>query len=167
MSVVAGDMFHPPPVQTMHAMDSLMQGDGVMLKQLTNECCKFCCCQPNIHWTLHSYKAGVEYGFDQVQYEGVWVQEDATCCGRTCSYAAPGSRATTYRTLAGPADENAPISATSLLTHSKGCTNGSRQLIGFDDGGRPIFVPCCCCLPYLETSDSTGRVLGRTEYVRP
>lgn len=29
-------------------IDELLAGDGAMVKQLTNECCRFLCCQPNI-----------------------------------------------------------------------------------------------------------------------
>jgi hypothetical protein len=62
----------------------------------------------------------------------VWIQEDATWCGRTLSCLSPGHRATTYRTLPGPGQEGLAIQpdAASLLTHSKGCTNGVLQVSG-------------------------------------
>jgi len=48
------------------------------------------------------------------------------------------------------------------VTHSKGCTFGTSQLVAVTQGGL-IYVPCCCFLPYLETADEKGNVLGRTE----
>jgi hypothetical protein len=96
----------------------------------------------------------------------VWIQEDATWCGRTMSCLSPGHRATTYRTLQGSGDANAPIAkdSESMLTHSKGCTNGTMQCVGCTDDSL-VFVPCCCNLPYLDTKDATGRKLGRTQYL--
>jgi len=29
----------------------------------------------------------------------------------------------------------------------------------------PVRVPCCCCLPYIETIDGNGQMLGRSEYI--
>ena len=45
-----------PQAQTIPTtVDELLAGDGAMVKQLTNECCRCFVCQPNIHWTLHPY----------------------------------------------------------------------------------------------------------------
>jgi hypothetical protein len=96
----------------------------------------------------------------------VWIQEDASWLGRTMSCLSPGHRATTYRTLQGPGNESAPAAkdSESMLTHSKGCTNGVMQCIGCTDE-QLVFVPCCCYLPYLDTKDASGRKVGRTQYL--
>mmetsp|Transcript_17413 Transcript_17413/g.37878 ORF Transcript_17413/g.37878 Transcript_17413/m.37878 type:complete len:291 (-) Transcript_17413:420-1292(-) len=147
-------------------MDRLLEGEGVMLKQSTSECCRFCCCQPKIHWTLHPYSKsqGMAVSFDEVRQADVWVQEDSGYWGRTCSWCAPGSRKTTYRTLHGNADDNAPTSAHSELTHRKEGTCGINVIVGCSDQG-PIRCPCCCYLPYMDTVDKNGQLIGKTSYV--
>ena len=47
-------------------MDRLLMGDSVMIKQLNSECCRFFCCQPNIHFTLHPYDHSASASFDTV-----------------------------------------------------------------------------------------------------
>ena len=155
-------MMVAPQAQEM-TFDQMLEGEGVILKQLNSLCCRVLCCQPNLHWTIHPYHSGQTFGFEDVHYNGVWIQEDASWCGRTLSCAAPGSRATAFRTIAGVPDANAPpVASAGRVTHSKGCTFGTSQLIAISDGG-PIYMPCCCFLPYLETTDEKGTVLGRTE----
>lgn len=149
------------------SMDRLLQGEGVMLKQFTSECCLCLCCQPNIHWTLHPYKKadGMAVDFDEVNQSRVWIQEDAGWCGRTWSWCAPGFRATTYRTInSAVPDQNAPISATSELTHKKSQTCGQNVIVACTDNG-PIRCPCCCCLPYMDTLDKNGQMIGKTKYI--
>ena len=67
----------PPQAQAM-TFDKMLEGEGVMLKQLTSLCCRFACFQPNLHWTVHPYNSASDYGFDDVTYNGVWVQEDSS-----------------------------------------------------------------------------------------
>jgi hypothetical protein len=38
------------------------------------------------------------------------------------------------------------------------------QCVGCTDDGL-VYVPCCCMLPYLDTKDATGKLLGRTQYL--
>lgn len=163
MATVMNPMVMAPPQPQAMTYDAMLAGEGVMLKQLTNLCCGICCAQPNLHWTLHPYDSSKTYGFDDVFYNGVWVQEDSSFCGRTCSCAAPGSRATAFRTIEGMPNPGAPaVSSAGHVTHSKGCTLGTSQLVAVTQGGL-VYVPCCCMLPYLQTTDEKGNVLGRTE----
>merc|ERR1719253_165431 len=108
-------------------MDRLLMGDSIMIKQLNSECCRFFCCQPNIHFTMHPYDHSANASFNSVEPGMVWIQEDASWCGRTMSCLSPGHRATTYRTLHGPGNESAPVAkdSESMLTHSKGPGNES------------------------------------------
>eukprot|EP00959_Pyramimonas_sp_CCMP1952_P005915 123926-Pyramimonas_sp.AAC.1 len=53
MQPMAPGMMAAPNIPV--TMDRLLEGEGVMLKQLTSECCRCFCCQPNIHWTLTPY----------------------------------------------------------------------------------------------------------------
>ena len=47
-------------------MERLMASDGVMIKQLNSECCRFFCLQPNIHFTMHPYNTAAGVSFDTV-----------------------------------------------------------------------------------------------------
>lgn len=156
--VMMQGMAPPSPV----TMDRLLQSEGIMMKQLTNECCRCFFCQPNIHWTLHPY---AKDGGDMANQDaGVWVQEDASYCGRCWSCCAPGARATTYRTIDGAPDKNAPTSMKSVMTHEKGSTCGQNVIVMITDNG-PLRCPCCCYLPYLRTKDGSGNLLGTTKYL--
>lgn len=152
-------------MSTPTKVDDLLAGDGVMIKQLTNECCRCFICQPNIHWTMHPYVKG-EQSFGNTAPTQVWIQEDAGYCGRTWSCWAPGCRATTYRVLEGVnPDPNFPIAgAPAGLIHEKGQTCGQNTIVMLTDNG-PVRCPCCCYLPYLETKRPDGTVIGRSEYV--
>lgn len=94
----------------------------------------------------------------------MWVQEDAPYCGRCWSYCAPGSRATTYRTISGLPDEKAPPATQSVLTHEKGSTCGQNAIVMCSDQG-PVRCPCCCYLPYLNTKDGSGKLIGTSKYI--
>ena len=76
-----------------YTVDELLEGDGVMLRQLTSECCRFLCCQPNIHWTIHPYW-GQAANFDDLPPATMWIQEEAPYFARCCSCWAPGCRPT-------------------------------------------------------------------------
>jgi len=147
-------------------------GKGVVLRQHTSECCRCCCCQPNIHWDIHEWTSEISTighdrtgpGVYQQIEEGkqlAFVEEDADWLGRTCSWCAPGSRPTkyTYFKVVG-GDKTAEI----LMTHSKGCTNGQNQVVAITDQG-VIRCPCCCFLPYLETKDANGERMGVSRYI--
>ena len=155
-------------------------GEGVILRQETTQCCRCLCCQPNIHWLVSPWTEEVAIlggataetlKGDRTKTQGaisavgedpviLYEEEEAPSWGRCYSWVAPGSRPTVFKTHAG-ADASGPI----MMTHSKGCTNGVTQIIGVDNNGGIIRVPCCCCLPYLETKDMEGNLLGRSEYV--
>ena len=38
--------------------DEIAAASGLTIKQATSECCKFFCCQPNIHFNIHPFKDG-------------------------------------------------------------------------------------------------------------
>lgn len=106
--------------------------------------------------------------------------------GRTCSACAPGARKTKHTVHSGRipqalveeeqasgccckiqwgdhSDEWAGINpeyfGPVIFTHEKERTNGSFAGIGDKK------IPCCCWLPYLETKDASGRLIGKTQYV--
>jgi hypothetical protein len=82
-------------------VDELLAGEGVMVRQLTSECCRFLCCQPNIHWTIHPYW-GQAVNFDDLPPANMWIQEEAPYFFRCCSCWAPGCRPTVLNTHATP-----------------------------------------------------------------
>lgn len=139
-----------------------------MMTQTTSMCCRCCCLQPNIDWefkvltdemyTLSEQPDGCFKGYQDLNML-MHAKEDASWCGRTCSYCSPGGRATTYNVYAGADGANGEL----LMTHSKGLTCGQNQVIGFSDKG-PIRCPCCCFLPYLDTKDAVGNHLGKSQY---
>lgn len=146
-------------------IDEMLNSEGVMIKQLTSECCRCFCCQPNIHWTLHPYW-GHNIDFNDPPDAKVWIQEDAAYCDRMWSCYSPGCRPTTYRTIHGVPDQNISAVADhdSVLTHSKGRTCGVNTIVGIDNNGNLVRCPMCCCLPYLSTTK--GNVLqGTTRYL--
>lgn len=129
---------------------------GVLVKQHTSQCCRFACCQPDIDWNIHTYVSEYKDG-DQVP-QIAFIKEHATCPGRTCSFCYPAARQTRYTVHQGTS-EAGPI----MFTHEKPLTCSHC----------PWYPPhpdcrcpwCCGCLPYLETKDPSGRVLGKTEYI--
>jgi hypothetical protein len=94
------------------------------------------------------------------------ISEEASRCGRTCSFCMPGHRATKYTVRAGLYDEENPGTQSNrvLYTHEKDTTCGTNVFIAFTDGGQ-LRIPMCCNLPYLETKDANGAKLGRTQYI--
>lgn len=124
------------------------------MKQHTSQCCRCACCQPDIDWTLHTFVDEYKDG-DQVPQIG-FIKEKATFCGRTCSFVYPGARQTTYTVHAGT-DASGPV----MFTHEKSCSCSHCPWIPPHPACR---VPWCCCLPYLETKDADGKLLGSTTY---
>ncbi len=57
------------------------------------------------------------------------------------------------------------VSGEVVMTHSKGCTNGVTQIVGVTDKGDIIRCPCCCFLPYMETKDANGQLIGKSKYI--
>jgi len=164
-------MMQPPQQQplmgqTMNA-EQLIQSEGVMVRQLTSECCRPCCCQPNIHWTVHAYQHQIQ-DFDTVAPTGVWIQEEAPYCGRCCSFFAPGSRKTTYRVLEDvPPSVDTPVAnkaGQAVYTFEKEGTCGQNVVVAITNNGI-VRCPCCCYLPYLDAKDRNGNLMGRTEYL--
>ena len=49
------------------------------------------------------------------------------------------------------------------MTHSKPQTCGVTAIVLITDSG-PVYCPMCCCLPLLETRDTSGKLLGKTQY---
>mmetsp|Transcript_23935 Transcript_23935/g.65228 ORF Transcript_23935/g.65228 Transcript_23935/m.65228 type:complete len:278 (-) Transcript_23935:226-1059(-) len=139
------------------APGQMQMGEGVMVFQKTSQCCRCCCLQPNIDWLLHNYVEnwGAE---DQLPVIGN-MKEDAPYVGRCCSYCYPGARKTTYEVRAGDSQTGQV-----LFKHEKAWTLPSCCLLIVSDSG-PVRVPCCCCLPYIETTDASGNLLGRSQYI--
>jgi len=144
-------------VSNAPGQEQMNMGDGMMVFQETSQCCRCCCLQPNIHWVLHNYDDNWNPG-DTPEVIGN-ITEKAPYIGRCCSYCYPGFRNTVYEVREGQRKEGNP-----LFTHEKGWTLPSCCLIVVSDNG-PVRVPCCCCLPYLETKDSHGTKIGTSRYV--
>ena len=164
-----------PQAQTIPTtVDELLAGDGAMVKQLTNECCRCFVCQPNIHWTLHPYW-GEAVNFDDIPGATMWIQEEAAYCDRVWSFWAPGCRPTTYCTVeaAPPAGSGEVLAAdgieqdesTSGLTHKKSRSCGVTSIVGATHNGDIIRCPMCCCLPYMETYGKDGELYGTSRYL--
>jgi len=161
------------PAQYDMANANWSQIEGFILRQKTSECCTCCINQPNIDFTLHPYvnKEGQKLmkSADELPTIAL-IKENASFCGRCYSCCAPGSRATKYYVLAGANDPGklevgqVPPGQV-IMTHEKEWTCGTTQLIGWDDNGNGIRCPCCCCLPYLETKDANGTLLGKSKWV--
>ena len=132
--------------------------DGFVIKQRTSECCRCCCCQPNIDWIIGSYDKYVDPNVEPPAV--LYIEEEAPYCGRCWSYCLPGARPTTYNVHKGSTPDD-PI----VLRHEKSWTCGQNILVGLSDGG-PIRCPCCCFLPYLNTYEHrTNQLLGSSRYL--
>lgn len=137
--------------------------EGIMMHQTTSQCCRFCCCQPNIDWTVHPLKKSQEISIadDQLGPAVFQVTEDAGYCGRTWSHCYPGFRATTYSVKSTDPDDQRI-----LIKHEKKQTCPINFLLGYGDQGQPIRCPCCCFLPYLDTYDAiTNQKLGSSKVI--
>lgn len=134
-----------------------MLGDGVMFYQNTSQCCRCCCCQPNIDWTIHDYVN--DWSHESHLPVKMFVKEESSWCGRCMSFAWPGWRATKYSVRDGES-KTGPV----LFTHEKEATCSHCPIVMLSDNG-PVRCPCCCCLPFLTTKDASGNVLGTTKYV--
>jgi len=170
-------------------MDRLRDIDSMVVSQATSQCMRCCCFQPSINFVMTEGKNNVS-PVDQVRQNelgevGGWIAEESSLLGRACSACVPGARKTKYTTHSGPipdslrkeegelgcckiqwgpmADAFGAIDPSTLgevmFTHEKEWTNGVTAGLG------DMRVPCCCNLPYLETKDTKGKVLGKTEYV--
>jgi hypothetical protein len=156
-----------PGVQTME--DGLLESQGVILTQKNSECCRFCCCQPQMDFTTHDYAE--EWSQRDESAAKSTILENASWFGRCMSFCMPGSRETTWTQYKGTVDRQGDQLVTPdgskpevLMTHSKPRTNGVNVFLCQGDGGQ-LRVPCCCDLPYLETKDPSGRTMGTTRYI--
>ena len=152
------------------------------MAQSTSQCCRCCCFQKSINWVLaeqDNFQPGADpYSLDN----SGWIHEESPFCQRTCSWILPGCRELKYVQHAGPAPasimgenqdwfscqtENLPtgiaqqdVHSNVVAYHEKSQTCG--YCFNFGDLSFPI---CCTPLPFLETKDANGRVLGRTIYI--
>lgn len=137
--------------------------NGFMMHQTTSQCCKCCCFQPNIDWTVHEYNANVDINVvkdNQLSPVIFSVKEDADYWGRCISYCYPGYRPTTYSVQSVGDDTE----MRTIIRHQKTRTCPISALIGWGDNGHPLRIPCCCYLPYLDTFDAvTNEKLGSTK----
>lgn len=166
-----------PPALTM---DRLGDRDEFIIAQSTSQCCRTACLQPSINWVIAEGN-NFHPGSNPFSLENIgWVHEESSFFGRLCSGCAPGFRAIKYVQHSGAppksltaenkdwctcqCDEKPALlseeelASNVILTHEKNKTCG---------------VSCCCIpcvcnpcgLPYLETKDASGKVLGRTQYI--
>ena len=164
-------------------MDRLDEMEDLVLAQSTSQCCRSCCFQPSINWVVAEGN-NFQPGADPFSMDGVsWIHEESSFCGRTWSWALPGCRAIKFVQHAGPAPasilgENqewfrcqtgtttkglhvTDMESNIVATHEKNCTCGYCFNVG------DMSFPICNCfpLPYLETKDAKGNVLGQTRYI--
>lgn len=136
--------------------------DGFMMRQTTTQCCRCCCLQPDIDWTIHTYKSQQSSSLDKHQLSTPVfnIKETATFWGRTCSYCYPAFRKTIYSVRKGEDQEGEVV-----LKFQKSWSFPINFLLGYADNG-PIRCPCCCFLPYLETIDGkTNDKLGSAKVI--
>lgn len=129
-----------------------------MMWQTTSQCCRCCCCQPNIDWTVHDRVENWNVDME-IPAGKMYIKEDASWCGRTMAHCCPAGRATTYTVHAGTTPDGEV-----LFRHEKPATCSNLPLIFYGDSG-PVRCPCCCFLPYLETKGVDGELLGTSRYV--
>ena len=169
-------------------MDRLADTDSVVVSQTTSQFCRCCCWQPSINFSV---TAGTNTETAAASHEetldaGVgWVHEESGFWGRCLSHCFPGGRSTKYVFHSGPIPEALKNDERTCLdcivqsgdvseefggldpsalgavqhTHEKQCTNGITMGVGDKR------CPCCVNLPYLESKNARGEVIGRTEYV--
>lgn len=161
-------------------MDRLGQRDELILAQSTSQCCRECCCQKTINW-LVAEGNNFEPGLNPFDLDSVgWIHEESTFKGRCWSACAAGFRAIKYVQHSGPP----PASLTkenddwctcqsSLTTEGLSEEELSSNVVATHEKNQTCGVFCCwipclcngCNLPYLETKDAQGTVLGKTQYV--
>jgi len=139
------------------APEQQTMGNGVMVYQNTSPCCRCCCCQPNIDWTIHDFVDS--WSFEMNLPTKMFMREESAWIGRCMSNPWPAWRATKYTVYAGGSPEG-PV----LFTHEKPYTCSNCPVMMYGDGG-PVRCPCCFCLPYLETRGPNGELLGTSKYV--
>jgi len=136
--------------------------EGILVKQTM----KGCCCDFRNEFSIHEYDRAYSEGSNPSE-EIMFAKETTGCCIRNFSYFAPAFRATTFAVWQGAfstcKDAERPGIDKAFLTHSKKTTLGVFCRIPAKDGD--IIIPCCCCLPYLETKDASGRLVGKTQYI--
>jgi len=138
--------------------EALLASEGMVVKQNLKDCFRCCLCQPNWQWLVTAYSPSYTEG--QAFPTVMFVQEDSDqCLDRSWSFWAPGCRATKYHVYEGQ-DAN----GTKLMEHAKGRTCGKEAIIMITDSG-PVYCPMCCCLPYLDTFDASGKKIGSTKYL--
>ena len=145
---------------------------GVTIRQTMRAPFACLCCEPNFEYTIHDYAPTYDEGYSLPNL--FYIREDSpylthgACPNRPCQHCMPGYKATTYTVYTSDTPpvhgtDNVPTEPVDprqvLMTHSKGAT--CPQNCGMGD--RRCF--CCCCLPYLETRDARGQVLGSTKYI--
>eukprot|EP00746_Dinoflagellata_sp_MGD_P166950 gnl/MRDRNA2_/MRDRNA2_97202_c0_seq1.p1 gnl/MRDRNA2_/MRDRNA2_97202_c0~~gnl/MRDRNA2_/MRDRNA2_97202_c0_seq1.p1 ORF type:complete len:307 (+),score=48.82 gnl/MRDRNA2_/MRDRNA2_97202_c0_seq1:106-1026(+) len=160
---VVGAVAAMAPDQQLMGVDVTPQ--GVIVKQHTSECCRCCCCQPNIDWDIHDFREG---NYDGLFTESgkMFIKEESSWLGRCMSFQMPGHRATKYTVYEGGAPpKDTPPTGRVLFIHEKGCSCPVNVLIAMGDGGQ-LRVPCCFQpMPYLITKDANGTKLGTSKYV--
>lgn len=164
-------------------MDRLDETEDLVIAQSTSQCCRCCCFQPSINWVM-AQGNNFQPGSDPFTLDSVgWIHEESTFCGRWWSWILPGCRKVKYVQHHGPAPasilgENQEwfrcqtqettkgldledIQSNIVATHEKNWTCG--YCFNFGD----LSFPICNCfpLPYLETRNSQGTVIGQTRYV--
>jgi len=154
-------------------MDRLGEKDEIFLAQATSQFLRCLCFQKSINYVLSDAEDSEIHG---------WIHEESSLFGRTFSACFSGFRETKYVQHAGPppaaiVSDNSSFGCQSTVA-SEGISEEERRSNVVATHQKTVTctdcfkvsdfaIPVCNCfpLPYLETKDANGRVLGRTQYV--
>lgn len=153
-------------------MDRVGETKQIIVAQSTSQCCRTGICQPSINWVIReadNYHGGNPH---EEYVQQAWIHEESTFCMRCNSCWLPGCRAVKYVQHSSTIPP-AVVSAEDwrwctwqrgLL--SKGLTEEDRGKDVIATHEKPMTCTACCCfVPYLETKDEGGNVIGKTQYV--
>lgn len=169
-------------------MDRLGDLDELVVAQTTQMCYRKGCCTPSINWVLldsSNYvvpnalgSGGTAEGVANNPFDlpsvGGWIHEESTFFQR-CLCHLPGCRETRFVHHAGPppaslGTEDFHCCRIQTTPHSSFLTphEVSSNIVAVHEKANTCPTNCCCFpgnLPYLRTTDGTGRYLGETKYV--
>ena len=179
----------PPSTITMERLEDI---DVMILSQATSQCCRCCCFQPSINFTMTEGKSNVS-NYDNVRLNeldevGGWIAEEASLWGRTFSSCFPAGRKTRHTVHSGripPAltreektlgcgqcckvqwgEKSDEFGGIDPQSHGKIMfTHEKEKTNGVSCGLGDKRCPCCFNLPYLETKDASEKLIGRTQFV--
>lgn len=153
-------------------MDRLADKEELIVAQSTSQCCRTGCCQPSINWSFieaDNFQGGNPL---ELPISG-WAHEESSYTDRCCSGCMPGCRETKYVMHSGPPPEsiigkedyNWCTCQKGLVTEGLTESEQKDSVIATHEKTRTCGACCCGPMPYLETKDAEGKLLGKTEYV--